>query len=348
MLRSVPGRVALFMFSVGFSAVSGTVQAHHSQAGLFDPAATIEVTGVVKSVSWRNPHGHIVFTVTDEAGQAIDWDAETASVSVLRIRGLDVATLEVGDRVTIAGSPSRRGRPEILARNMLLPSGLEFTFGSPTPYFPEGKAGKLYGQEVIAGDVERATASADGLFRVWSTIMSDPAAFPMFKGGYPVNDAGKARIAEWNPQDNDLLHCGTKGQPLIMITPLPIEFVLQGDDILLNIEEYDVRRVIHMGSDAVAGEHSQFGFSRGRWEGTTLVVETDHIQPQFFDSDGVPQSDQMLTVERFMPTADYARLDYRITVTDPVYFSEPFDLTRYFVWKPGDTVHPYECEERYL
>ena len=107
-------------------------------------------------------------------------------------------------------------------------------------------------------------------------------------------------------------HRGTKGQPLIMITPLSVEFVLQGDDILFNIEEYDVRRVIHMAPDAVAGEHSQFGFSRGRWEGATLVVETDHIQPQTFDSDGVPQSDQMLTVERFTPTADYARLDYRI------------------------------------
>jgi hypothetical protein len=315
---------------------------------LFDPAATVEVTGVVKSVSWRNPHGHIIFTVTDEAGNAVDWDAETASVSVLRIRGLDVVDLKAGDRVTIAGSPSKRNRPEILARNMLLPTGYEFTFGSPNAYFPEGKAGKLYDQQVIAADAERATAGADGLFRVWSTIMSDPAAFPMFKGGYPINDAAKARIAEWNPQDNDLLHCGTKGQPLIMITPLPVEFVQQGDDILFKIEEYDVRRMIHMGDEPAPDELTQFGYSRGRWEGTTLVVETDHIQPQYFDSDGVPQSEQMLTVERFTPSADYSRLDYRLTVTDPVYFTEPFDLTRYFVWRPGDEVHPYECEERYF
>ncbi len=339
---------ALLAFAVLSGAVSGTAIAHHSQAGLFDPAATVEVTGVVKSVSWRNPHGHIIFTVTDAAGNAVDWDAETASVSVLRIRGLDVVDLKAGDRVTIAGSPSKRNRPEILARNMLLPTGYEFTFGSPNAYFPEGKAGKLYDQRVIAADAERATAGADGLFRVWSTIMSDPEAFPMFKGGYPINDAARARIAEWNPQDNDLLHCGHKGQPLIMITPLPVEFVRQGDDILFKIEEYDVRRMIHMGDAAAPDELTQFGYSRGRWEGSTLVVETDHIQPQYFDTDGVPQSEQMLTVERFTPSADYARLDYRITVTDPVYFTEPFDLTRYFVWKPGDTVHAYECEESYL
>lgn len=340
-------KFALFTLVIVSGVHSGTTMAHHSQAGLFDPAGTIEVTGVVKSVSWRNPHGHIIFTVTDDAGKAVDWDAETASVSVLRIRGLDTVDLKAGDRVTIAGAPSRRNRPEILARNMLLPSGYEFTFGSPTAYFPEGKAGKLYDQQVIAADAQSATAGADGMFRVWSTIMSDPAAFPMFKGGYPINDAARTRIAAWNPQDNDLLHCGTKGQPLIMITPLPVEFVRQGDDILLKIEEYDVRRVIHMGTAPAPDELTQFGYSRGRWDGATLVVETDHIQPQYFDSDGVPQSEQMVTVERFTPTADYSRLDYRITVTDPVYFSEPFELTRYFVWNPGDSVHPYECEERY-
>jgi hypothetical protein len=134
---------------------------------------------------------------------------------------------------------------------------------------------------------------------------------------------------------------------LIMISPLPMEFVRMGDHILLNIEEYDVRRVIHMG-EAAPAELSQFGFSRGRWDGVALVVETENIQPQYFDSDGVPQSDQMRTVERFTPTADYARLDYRLTVIDAVYFSKPFELTRYFVWNPGNTVHPYECEERYL
>jgi uncharacterized protein DUF6152 len=340
------GRAAALVF-VAAAGAAGAVQAHHSQAGLFDSTETIEVTGVVKSVSWLNPHGHIVFTVTDAAGRAVDWEAETASVSVLRNRGVDVAAVQAGDRVTIAGAPSRRNRPEILARSMLLPSGYEFTFGSANAYFPEGKAGRIHGKGVIDADVEKARASADGLFRVWSTIMSDPAAFPMFKGGYPINDAAKAKIAKWNPEVNDLLRCGTKGQPLIMISPLPMEFVRQGDDILFKIEEYNVRRVIHMSPGAAPSEHTQFGFSRGRWEGTTLVVETDHIQPQYFDSDGVPQSDQMRTVERFVPTADYARLDYRITVTDPVYFTQPFDLTRYFVWKPENTVHPYECDERY-
>jgi hypothetical protein len=32
--------------------------------------------------------------------------------------------------------------------------------------------------------------------------MSDPAAFPMFKGGYPLTAAGKVGLAKWNPRNN--------------------------------------------------------------------------------------------------------------------------------------------------
>ena len=130
---------------VGLAVFGDLAHAHHSQAGIFDSRKTIEVTGVVKSVSWRNPHGQILLSVKDEKGVETIWDAETASISILRNRGVDVSggPIRVGDRVTIAGSPSVRARPEILARSVLLPSGNEFTFGSPNAYFAAGKAGRL-------------------------------------------------------------------------------------------------------------------------------------------------------------------------------------------------------------
>jgi hypothetical protein len=333
----------------GLTLLAGSARAHHSQAGIFDARKTIEVTGIIRSVSWRNPHGQILLAVTDDKGRETVWDAETASISILRNRGADGSSIRVGDRVTIAGSPSMRSRPEILARSVLLPSGYEFTFGSPNAYFAAGKAGRIVGRVKIEGDVAAATARADGLFRVWSTIMSDPAAFPMFKGGYPLTAAGRAGLAKWNPRDNVLLKCGTKGTPLIMISPLPMEFIRKGDTIVMRLEEYDTVRTIHMDPKAVApAARTLHGFSRGRWEGTTLVVETDHIAAGYFDHEGTPQSDQIRTVERFSPSADYARLDYALTTTDPVNFERPFTLTRYFVWKPENTVHPYECLDRFV
>jgi uncharacterized protein DUF6152 len=336
------------LLSFAVAALAGTASAHHSQAGLFDSSKTIEITGVVKAISWRNPHGHITLAVPDDKGKTVDWDAETASISVLRNRGVDgEGVINVGDKITIAGAAPRRDVPETLATSVLLPTGYEFTFGSANAHFPAGKAGKIVARASIDGDAAEGRAKADGLFRVWSTIMSDPAAFPMFKGGYPLTAAGKAGAAKWNPRDNALLKCGNKGTPLIMITPLPVEFVHQGDDILMKIEEYDARRLIHMNPSAVAPpEHTLFGFSRGHWEGTTLVVETDHIAPGYFDHEGVPQSDQIKTVERFAPTASYDRIDYTLTTTDPVNFERAFDLKRYFIWKPENTVHAYECLDR--
>jgi hypothetical protein len=355
--RGIEGRIEvrrpIFCFVLSAACValatsSNSVNAHHSEAGIFDARATIEITGVIKSISWRNPHGQILLEVTNEDGSVTEWDAETASISVMRIRDYEPSAVVVGDTVTIAGSPSTRNRPEILARNMLLSSGYEFTFGNREAYFPEGKAGRIVGRAAPKAASEEAIASADGIFRVWSTIMSDPEAFPMFKGGYPLSAAGEAGFAAWNPRDNALLKCGTKGQPLIMITPLPVEFVREGDDIVLNIEEYDSVRRIHLSPEAVAPEeHTLMGFSRGHFEGRDLVVETDHIAAGYFDHTGVPQSDRIETIERFMPNEDYTRMDYSLTTTDPVNFSEPFTLTRYFVWKPESTVHSYECLDRF-
>jgi hypothetical protein len=341
--------VRLVGLVLSLNALGGVALAHHSQAGIFDSRKTIEISGVVKALSWRNPHGQILLAVTDEKGRETVWDAETASISILRNRGVDGNSIRVGDRITIAGSPSMRSRPEILARSVLLPNGSEFTFGSDKPYFAAGKAGRVVGAAKINVDVAAAKAKADGLFRVWSTIMSDPAAFPMFKGGYPLTAAGKAGLAKWNPRDNILLKCGTKGTPLIMISPLPMEFSRAGDNIIMRLEEYDTVRTIHMNPKDVAPRaHTLYGFSRGRWEGRTLVVETDHIAAGYFDHEGTPQSDQIKTVERFIPNADYSRLDYTLTTTDPVNFTRPFELKRYFVWKPENRVHPYECLDRFV
>ena len=133
--------VRLVSLVLGLNVFVGFAHAHHSQAGIFDSRKTIEVSGVVKSVSWRNPHGQILLSVKDEKGVETVWDAETASISILRNRGVDGSSIRVGDRVTIAGSPSMRNRPEILARSVLLPNGNEFTFGSANAYFASRESG---------------------------------------------------------------------------------------------------------------------------------------------------------------------------------------------------------------
>ena len=142
-----------------FVGLAGVALAHHSQAGIFDSRQTIEVTGVIKTISWRNPHGQILLDVTNADGSRAEWDAETASIAVMRNRGAEPSAVVVGDRVTIAGAPSVRGRNEILARSMLLSSGYEFTFGGAQAHFPEGKSGRIVGRATIEANVAAATAN---------------------------------------------------------------------------------------------------------------------------------------------------------------------------------------------
>ncbi len=116
-----------------------------------------------------------------------------------------------------------------------------------------------------------------------------------------------------------------------IVTLVPIEFARCGVDIVINPEEDDAERFVHVNADANAppSELSLLGYSTGRWEGSTLVVETTHIDAPDFDDRGTPQSPNINLVERFTLSADENRLDYRRLISDPETFTHPFELTRY-------------------
>ena len=109
-------------------------------------------------------------------------------------------------------------------------------------------------------------------------------------------------------------------------------------------------RTVHMTDVAEPTQSSPYGHSVGHWEGGSLVVETTHINWPWFDQTGIPQSEEVHVLERFTPSAEGHQLDYSATVTDPVIFTEPVVLERYWIWVPGEAVEPYNCvvsEERY-
>ena len=140
-----------------------------------------------------------------------------------------------------------------------------------------------------------------------------------------------------------LTDCAPKGLPSAMAQPYPMEFVREGANILLRIEEYDAVRRIHM--DAVeapeGAPRSLMGFSTGRWEGDTLVVVTTHLsEPRM--GGGIRISETAELVERFAASTDGSRLNYRITVTDPGR-AEPVELEKFWIYVPDVTVEPYDC-----
>jgi len=68
------------------------------------------------------------------------------------------------------------------------------------------------------------------------------------------------------------------------------------------------------------------GDSRGHWEGNTLVIETSNLNDwSWFDSKGSFHTDAMTLIER-LTVKDAKTIDYKVTVTDPKAFTQPWTM----------------------
>jgi hypothetical protein len=326
----------------------GPAAAHHSFFGRFDTQQLVELEGQVTTVLWRNPHVYFDLSVA-----GVVWEIETSSLTVLKRLGIEESELRVGDRVRIAANPPAGDKKEMYARHLLLPDGRELLLNvGLQPRWAE--RGRAIGDESLlmarAGDGSRPEL---GIFRVWSHTRTIARLFPEVTdasvdiNAYPLTPAARAELAAFDRgTDNPTANCLPKGMPTIMEAPYPIEFVRQDDgDILLKLEEYDLRRLINMNASAARElpAPSPLGFSTGRFDGGSLVVTTSRINWPFFSQLGIRQSSAVEIVERFTPTADGSRLDYDMTVTDPATFTRPVLLQQYWLWLPSVTLLPYEC-----
>ena len=135
-----------------------------------------------------------------------------------------------------------------------------------------------------------------------------------------------------------------------MQAPFPMEIYQGRDLIVFKMEYFDMYRVVfldgrpHPPADA---PHSKSGFSTGRWEGDTLVVETSHIESGTFMNNGFNHSDAIKLSERFRLGPDGNTLWITQVYDDPDVFEGL--AARYMAWtrRPGEFVFPYECDPSY-
>ena len=64
----------------------------------------------------------------------------------------------------------------------------------------------------------------------------------------------------------------------------------------------------------------------------------------YTDLTGIPNNEYSVMVERFTLSEDRRRLHYTMKMTNPAIFSEAPTFSKYWLWIPGATVDPYECE----
>ena len=126
-------------------------------------------------------------------------------------------------------------------------------------------------------------------------------------------------------------------------------FIQTADTIAIVSEEVGQRRVIHMHGQSRPDVIRSFGgYSVGRWEGDTLVVETTHYSDANPEraSTGRPMliSSEARVIERFTRRSE-TELNYQYSVDDPTYYTEPWRGEFSFIREDSDQLYEYACHE---
>jgi hypothetical protein len=127
----------------------------------------------------------------------------------------------------------------------------------------------------------------------------------------------------------------------------PMDFRFDSDTLTIRYETMDVVRTVTMaGTPPPDGTpHTPNGYSVGRWDGDTLIIETTYLSAGETTRDGFPKSAAMTLREAIgiEERADGLYLTESVTLTDPENFREPFTTVNEFVLEPDWEILPFEC-----
>jgi hypothetical protein len=170
--------------------------------------------------------------------------------------------------------------------------------------------------------------------------------------GIPLNDAGRRKAdshdhSEWSLPE---FQCRPHSAPYQWRALGSVRFWNEVDPIGRSLRAIHVEylrsldRVIYMDGRPHPPDyalHSWSGFSTGRWEGNTLVVDTDHIKGSYLRRNGASFSDKATMREYIDRHGDY--LVITMILTDPVWLEEPFIQTTNYALDTHTALTYYPC-----
>jgi hypothetical protein len=234
-----------------------------------------------------------------------------------------------------------------LALPLLLPAQWPLYPLTAVPTGPDGKPD-------LSAPAPRTSDGRPDLSGIWMALTIEPNGPPPgrpplarfnnagagFKDGLPFQPWAaelRKKRAEDFLIDNPDGQCLPQGLLQYHLDPQPRKLVQTPGQILIIYESNYGLRTIYTDSRPLPpqGEPQPFwyGYSAGRWDGDTLIVETNnlrgvdsgHPSDGWLDTGGSPLTEAARITERFR-RLDYGHLEIEFTVDDPKAYTIPFTV----------------------
>lgn len=152
-------------------------------------------------------------------------------------------------------------------------------------------------------------------------------------GEEPLTTAGEELLRQHSRPGafNPSLNCLPDGTPHADLLPEPFKIIQTPREIVMLYEVETTFRQVHLDGrkQLIDPSPTWMGYSVGRWDGDTLVVDTLGFNGQsWLDARGHGHSEDMRVEERFH-RRDFGHLEVELTITDPKTFTMP--ITIHFV-----------------
>jgi hypothetical protein len=222
---------------------------------------------------------------------------------------------------------------------------------APAPRTPDGKPdlSGIWDKGQLPGEVPPpGLFSGAGPSRAFRDLQAAvPGELPMLPWAAKL----KASRFGQNSKDHPDAHCLPLHPIQLHLHPQPRKIIQTRDLVLLLYESNDGRREIFLDGRTLPTGDVQpwwYGYSVGRWDGDTLVVESTGFKDQtWIDEHGTPATDALRLTER-LRRVNFGTLEIQVTIEDPKTFTRPFTFTLQQRLMPDTELIEFVCNENNL
>lgn len=164
----------------------------------------------------------------------------------------------------------------------------------------------------------------------------------------PIRPEGAAILKhrQQSPLEYPHVQCLPGSIPLAMLV-FTFKMIQAPRELVMLAETGDPPRQIYTDGRSLPKdpEPTWMGYSVGKWQGDTLVVETNGLNDRgWLDGFGHPRSESMRITERYR-RRDFGHMDLEMTFDDPKFYTRPFAVKAGFQLIPDSDLLEYVCNE---